>query len=204
MIWAATWQNQQSDFAPSEDSDQPGHPPSLISVFAVCLMRSQGPKLSSCGQQRLSNWADVQADLSLHWSHTHFVGFVILRLIYDQWFQWLHWNVPSSHIHVLFKKRERRIKYLKPVCSGSASTWSPYPTKIQTRSMFQHILKHSYLYQLTIQICRKLMMIMFQFRPKVRSEDSKQDSPSGLSDIPLWECGRRNMTDRQWTTAIIL
>ena len=26
--WAATRQNQQSDCAPSEDSDQPGHPPS--------------------------------------------------------------------------------------------------------------------------------------------------------------------------------
>ena len=24
-IWAVTWQNQQSDCAPSEDSDQPGH-----------------------------------------------------------------------------------------------------------------------------------------------------------------------------------
>ena len=23
--WAATWQNQQSECAPSEDSDQPGH-----------------------------------------------------------------------------------------------------------------------------------------------------------------------------------
>ena len=33
--WAASWQNQQSDCAPSEDSDQPGHPPSLIRVFAV-------------------------------------------------------------------------------------------------------------------------------------------------------------------------
>ena len=35
--------------APSEDSDQPGHPPSLIRIFA---MRS-GLKLSSCGQRRL-------------------------------------------------------------------------------------------------------------------------------------------------------
>ena len=26
--WAATWQNQQNECAPSEDSDQPGHPPS--------------------------------------------------------------------------------------------------------------------------------------------------------------------------------
>ena len=32
MKWATTWQNQQSDCAPSEDSDQPGHPPSLISL----------------------------------------------------------------------------------------------------------------------------------------------------------------------------
>ena len=30
--WATTWQNQQSDCAPSEDSDQPGHLPSLISL----------------------------------------------------------------------------------------------------------------------------------------------------------------------------
>ena len=39
--------------APIEDSDQPGHPPSLISVFAVRLMGSQRPKLSSSGQRRL-------------------------------------------------------------------------------------------------------------------------------------------------------
>ena len=37
---AAAWQNQQNDCVPSEDSDQPGHPPSLIKVFAVCLMGS--------------------------------------------------------------------------------------------------------------------------------------------------------------------
>ena len=30
--WAATRQNRQSDCAPSEDSGQPGHPPSLISL----------------------------------------------------------------------------------------------------------------------------------------------------------------------------
>ena len=37
--WAATWQNQQSDCASSEDSDQPGHPPSLIRVFAVRMKK---------------------------------------------------------------------------------------------------------------------------------------------------------------------
>ena len=67
---------------PSEDSDQPGHPPSLYRVFAVRSMGSLGPKLSSCGQRRLgSDWADAQADLSLRWARTHFVGFVMSRLI---------------------------------------------------------------------------------------------------------------------------
>ena len=42
--WATKWQNQQSDCAPSEDLDQPGHLPS---------MGSYGPKVSSCGQRRL-------------------------------------------------------------------------------------------------------------------------------------------------------
>ena len=32
--------NQQNDCAPSEDLDQPGHPPSPIRVFAVCSMGS--------------------------------------------------------------------------------------------------------------------------------------------------------------------
>ena len=45
-------------FAPSEDSDQPGHPPSLIRVFACAQWVANLPKLSSCGQRRLwSDWA---------------------------------------------------------------------------------------------------------------------------------------------------
>ena len=72
--WAATWQNQQSDCAPSEDSDQPRHPPSLIRVFAVCSMGSWGPKLSSCGQPRL--W-DAQAAPSLRWTHMPFCWFCL-------------------------------------------------------------------------------------------------------------------------------
>ena len=36
---AASWQNRQSECAPSEDSHQPGHPPSLIRVFAVRMKK---------------------------------------------------------------------------------------------------------------------------------------------------------------------
>ena len=39
-IGVSTWQNQQNDCAPSEDSDQLGHPPSLIRVFAVRMKKA--------------------------------------------------------------------------------------------------------------------------------------------------------------------
>ena len=82
--WAATWQNQQSECAPSEDSDQPGHLSSLIRVFAI-RMKTWVLSYPLSAQRRLwSDWADPQADLSLHWVHSHFVGFVMLRLLYSK------------------------------------------------------------------------------------------------------------------------
>ena len=39
-VWATSWQNQQMACGPSEDSDQPGHPPSLIRVFAVGMKKA--------------------------------------------------------------------------------------------------------------------------------------------------------------------
>ena len=53
IIWAASWQNQQCGCAPSEYSDEPGHPPSLIRVFVLHSMGSKGPQFSSRGQRRL-------------------------------------------------------------------------------------------------------------------------------------------------------
>ena len=58
--------------ASNEDSDQPGHLHSLITVFAVRSKKRQGPKVSSCG---LPDWADAQADLSLSWAHRSFCWF---------------------------------------------------------------------------------------------------------------------------------
>ena len=83
-IWAATWQNQQSDCAPSEDSDKPGHPPSLIRAFAVHRKKPWVLSYPFSAQRRLwSVWADAQADLSLRWAQTHFFGFIMSRLIYS-------------------------------------------------------------------------------------------------------------------------
>ena len=69
-FWATSWQTHKMTFVPSEDSDQPGHPPSLIRVFTVRSMGSLGPNFASGGQSWLwSDWADAQADLSLRWAH---------------------------------------------------------------------------------------------------------------------------------------
>ena len=77
-----TWQIQQSDCAPSENSGLPGHPSRLIWVSAVRSKGTWGPQVSTCGQRRFwSDWADTQADLSIRWGHTHFVRFVMSRLI---------------------------------------------------------------------------------------------------------------------------
>ena len=52
--------------AASEDSDQPGHPPSLIRVFTVRMKKASILSYLLGAEQRLwSDWADAQADLSL-------------------------------------------------------------------------------------------------------------------------------------------
>ena len=59
--------------APSEDSDQPGLPPSLIRVFAVRMKKAWVLSYLLSAEQRLwSDWANAQADLSLRWAHMPF------------------------------------------------------------------------------------------------------------------------------------
>ena len=48
--------------APSEDSDQPGHPPSLIRAFTVRMKKSWFLSYPLSAQRRLwSDWADAQS-----------------------------------------------------------------------------------------------------------------------------------------------
>ena len=69
-------------YVPSEDSNQPGHPPNLIRVFTVRMKKPWVLSYPLSAQRRLlSDWVDTQADLSLCWVHSHFVGFVMRQLI---------------------------------------------------------------------------------------------------------------------------
>ena len=63
-------------------TDQPGHLPNLIRVFAVRMKKAWVLSYPLSAQRRLwSDWVDAQADLSLRWVLSHFVGFVMRRLI---------------------------------------------------------------------------------------------------------------------------
>ena len=70
--WFLKWFQYETNkmiCAPSEDSDQPGHPPSLIRVCAVRLKQNWLLSYPLSAQRRLwSDWADAQADLSLRWA----------------------------------------------------------------------------------------------------------------------------------------
>ena len=60
----------------SEDSEQPAYPRSLIRIFAdrMCFLQLPGyPKRDE--QNLLPYWVDVQADLSLSWSHRSYCRF---------------------------------------------------------------------------------------------------------------------------------
>ena len=80
--WAASWQNQQSECVPSEDSDQPGHPPRLSRVFACAQWVAKDSSFLHADSEDWSDWADAQSetDLSLRYAHNHIVGFVTRRL----------------------------------------------------------------------------------------------------------------------------
>ena len=56
--------------------NEPGHPPSLIRVFTVCMTKAWVLNYPLSAQWRLwSDWADAQPDLRLRWAHMPFSCF---------------------------------------------------------------------------------------------------------------------------------
>ena len=76
-------------------TDIPGHPPSLIRVFAVHSVDSYGSKLSSCGKRKLSSgWADPNLILVFAGRICHFADFV-------KYFEHNDWQFFSSYIYIV-------------------------------------------------------------------------------------------------------
>ena len=125
--WAASWQNQQNGICdqqrqislgtrPVWSSNQPGHPPSLIRVFTVRMKKAWVFSYPLSTQRRLwADWANAQADLSLRWAHSHFVGFVMRRLKY----------IMTLSNGSLLNSSEPR--HQEVYCSPSISPSSPWP-----------------------------------------------------------------------------
>ena len=158
ITWAMTWQNQQNECAPCEDSDQPGHPPSLIRVFPVHMKKAWVLSYPLSAQRRLwSDWADAQADLNLHWAHSHFVGFIVSWLTYinskgscesvnPQCHQDLHcyhtqwnWRKPDKHP---YPWPFRMVVHVHMSCSMTKPTkWHVRPAKRLIRDFSVHLKK---------------------------------------------------------------
>ena len=79
---------------PSEDLYQPGHPPSLIRVFAVRMKKVWILSYPLSEWQRLcSDWTDAQTNRSLRWAHMHFCWFChVLAHFYST----VMFSVPST------------------------------------------------------------------------------------------------------------
>ena len=121
--------------APSEDSDQPGHSPSLIRVFAFRLKKAWIVSYPLSAERRLwSNWADAQADLSLPWAHSHFVGFVIMRLIKCKMKGPAQWRFEINWLRRLFEWQNQSPSLIRVFALRMKKAWVlNYPLSAQRR-----------------------------------------------------------------------
>ena len=102
--------------APSEHLDRPGHPPSLIRVFAVRMKKARVLSYPLSAQRILwSDWVDAQADLNLRLAHIPLCWFcrkaaqiiatskfkpsLLGSLSSDPWYIcWCWWCISHSYI----------------------------------------------------------------------------------------------------------
>ena len=76
-LWAASWQNQQNDVHPAKTQISLG----ICPVWSESSLSAWRKLRSLATHWAHSEDADAQADLSLRWAHSHFVGFVMRWLI---------------------------------------------------------------------------------------------------------------------------
>ena len=96
---------------PSEDTDQPGHPPSLIGVFAVRIKNAWILHYPLSAQWR--PWSAWQADPSLRWAHMPFYRFCHEAAQLSLEYSWKSCENPwRTYIH-RFKMSFKIVTYFK-------------------------------------------------------------------------------------------
>ena len=121
--------------APSEDSDLPGHPPSLIRVFAVRSMSNWGPNVSSCGQRRL-----IRLGGCPRWSESLLGAQAILLILswggyFEVCYVCVFWFNVVFKIFLVISRRCLNATGSSTLTSIVLLTWSIMP---QTHDMIPH------------------------------------------------------------------
>ena len=120
--WATSWENLLLPYANNKGADQPVHPRSLISAFVVRCLDSIIPPvcISEISSLYLTTVAE-QAGLSLSWSQTPETGFLVTRLVNDNYHElvptsmqvlWWLYRVLNSQSHVIMFYMHRLAKIL--------------------------------------------------------------------------------------------
>ena len=79
----AARQTNKMTCAPSLDSDQPGHPSSLIRAFACAQQEAKDPRFLHADREDSDQTGRMPRLIGVFAGRTgHFVGFVVLRLLY--------------------------------------------------------------------------------------------------------------------------
>ena len=83
--------------APREDSDQPGHPPSLISLRCALSGVAKDPNFLHTDSEYLDQTGRMpRLTWDFAWRTCHFVGFVVRWLMYTQWLTCLFNPCPAE------------------------------------------------------------------------------------------------------------
>ena len=77
ILWAAARQNQQNGVTQISLGNRPVWSGSLLCAQRVAKDQS----FLHADSEDWWDWVDAQADLTLCWAHSHFVGFVMRRLL---------------------------------------------------------------------------------------------------------------------------
>ena len=91
---------------PSKDTDQPAHSCSLIRLFTVHILDSQGCKVSACWERWLdgcTDWFEYWAHLSEHYENMPMVNVLIFRTpnCLTKW----HMRTVQTQIRLLLKEQ---------------------------------------------------------------------------------------------------
>ena len=112
-------------------------------VLAVCMKRAWVLSYPLSTQQRL--WSDAQTDLSLRWAQSHFVSFVMSRLIYCQ--------IKATHLLQITYIWDLNVcslleKSLSDLLFGSSCTWF-------SKSFHSVYIRPAFLYKLIYNLQKK-------------------------------------------------